>query len=89
MERWGYRIHKDKVMKIFKNEKLQLDGRDIELVLVQEAAQRHMTPQKLLQLVQKDENEKNNIRSKAFQAKMINWLFESLNKKEETKQKEK
>ncbi len=75
--------------KIFKNEKLQLDGRDIELVLVQEAAQRHMTPQKLLQLVQKDENEKNNIRSKAFQAKMINWLFESLNKKEETKQKEK
>lgn len=66
--------------KIFKEEKLQLEGRDIELVLVQEAAQRHMTPQKLLQLVQKDENEKNSIRSKAFQAKMINWLFETLSK---------
>ena len=66
--------------KIFKEEKLQLEGRDIEFVLVQEAAQRHMTPQKLLQLVQKNEEEKNNIRSKAFQAKMINWLFETLSK---------
>ncbi len=67
--------------KIFKEEKLQLEGHDIERVLVQEAAQRHMTPQKLLQLVQKDEAERNDIQGKAFQAKMINWLFETLNKK--------
>ena len=51
---------------------------DIELVLVQEAAQRHMTPQKFLQLVQKDERERNALQNKAFQAKMINWLFDTL-----------
>lgn len=73
--------------KIFKAEKLQLDGHDIERVLLQEAAQRHITPQKLLQLVQKDERERNDIQSKAFQAKMINWLFDTLNKKPETSEK--
>ncbi|MFQ6723413.1 MAG: trigger factor [Opitutales bacterium] len=64
--------------KIFSAEKLKVDARDIELVLVQEAAQRHITPQKLLQLVQKDERERNAIQNKAFQAKMINWLFDTL-----------
>ena len=67
--------------KIFKNEKLKLEAQDIERVLVQESAQRHITPQKLLQLVQKDEAERKDIQTKAFQAKMINWLFETLNKK--------
>ena len=64
--------------KIFSEENLKVDARDIELVLVQEAAQRHVTPQKLLQIVQKDERERNAIQNKAFQAKMINWLFDTL-----------
>lgn len=64
--------------KIFHAEKLKVDARDIELVLVQEAAQRHITPQKFLQLVQKDERERNDIQTKAFQAKTINWLFDTL-----------
>lgn len=68
--------------KIFKAEKLQLEAQDIERVLVQEAAQRHIAPQKLVQMVQKDEAERNAIQGKAFQAKMINWLFDTLNKKE-------
>lgn len=68
--------------KIFKAEKLQLEVQDIERVLVQEAAQRHITPQKLVQMVHKDEAERNAIQGKAFQAKMINWLFDTLNKKE-------
>lgn len=68
--------------KIFKAEKLQLEAQDIERVLVQEAAQRHIAPQKLVQMVQKDEVERNAIQGKAFQAKMINWLFDTLNKKE-------
>ena len=73
--------------KIFKEEKLKLEGQDIERVLIQEAAQRHMTPQKLLQLVQKDEAERNDIQGKAFQAKMINWLFDTLNKKSDVAKK--
>ena len=68
--------------KIFKIEKLQLETQDIERVLVQEAAQRHITPQKLVQMVRKDEAERNAIQGKAFQAKMINWLFDTLNKKD-------
>ncbi len=64
--------------KIFNEEKLKMEARDIELVLVQEAAQQHITPQKLLQIVQKDERERNAIQNKAFQAKMINWLFNTL-----------
>lgn len=73
--------------KIFKEEKLKLEGQDIEHVLIQEAAQRHMPPQKLLQLVQKDEAERNDIQGKAFQAKMINWLFDTLNKKSDVAKK--
>ena len=68
--------------KIFKEEKLQLEATDIERVLVQEAAQRHIAPQKLVQMIQKDEAERSAIQGKAFQAKMINWLFDTLNKKE-------
>ena len=68
--------------KIFKAEKLQVDAHDIERVLVQEAAQRHIAPQKLVQMIQKDEAERSAIQGKAFQAKMINWLFDTLNKKE-------
>lgn len=64
--------------KIFHEENLKIEARDIELVLVQEAAQQHITPQKLLQIVQKDERERNAIQNKAFQAKMINWLFNTL-----------
>ncbi|MGX8717373.1 MAG: hypothetical protein ACSW8C_05310, partial [bacterium] len=66
----------------FKEEKLQLEATDIERVLVQEAAQRHIAPQKLVQMIQKDEAERSAIQGKAFQAKMINWLFDTLNKKE-------
>lgn len=68
--------------KIFKTEKLQLEAQDIERVLVQEAAQRHIIPQKLVQMVQKDDAERSNLQGKAFQAKMINWLFDTLSKKE-------
>ena len=70
--------------KIFKDEKLKMDSRDIERVLIQEAAQRHITPEKMLQLVQKDEELRNDIQSKAFQAKMINWLYDTLRHKEES-----
>lgn len=68
--------------KIFKEEKLQVEATDIERILVQEAAQRHMAPQKLVQALQKDEAERSAIQGKAFQAKAINWLFDTLSKKE-------
>ena len=66
--------------KIARQENVQLESKDIERVLVQEAVQRHMAPQKLLQQAQKDEAVRKDLQSKAFQAKMINWLFDKLSK---------
>ena len=68
---------------IFDIEKVKLDAHDIERVLAQEAAQRHMAPQKLLQQVRKDEYVRNDIQGKVLQAKMINWLYKTLSQKEQ------
>ena len=66
--------------KIARQENVQFESNDNERVLVQEAVQRHMSPQKLLQQAQKDEAVRKDLQSKAFQAKMINWLFDKLSK---------
>lgn len=70
--------------KIFNQEHLKMEARDIELVLVQEAAMRHMKPEKLLQQVQRDELVRADIQRKAFQAKVINWLYFTLSKQKST-----
>ncbi|MDR0393139.1 MAG: trigger factor [Puniceicoccales bacterium] len=61
--------------KIAAQEKLQLEGKDIEPVLIQEAMQRRIPAQKMLQMVQKNSQLRQEIQQKATQAKLINWLF--------------
>ena len=66
--------------KIAKEENVKMENRDFEMVIYNEAMRRRITPQKLLQLIKGDAEERRDIHEKAFQAKMINWLFDLLNK---------
>ena len=67
--------------KIFEDEKLQLENHDFEPVILQEARNLRMSPKQLLQKIQQSEALREDIRMKAFQAKVINWIFLALYKK--------
>ena len=61
--------------KIFADEKLKLENRDFEPIILQESRSLRIPPKQLVQKIQQDEALREDIRMKAFQAKMINWLF--------------
>ena len=67
--------------KIYQKEQLKLENRDIEPVILQEAQARRIPPEKFVQKIRQDPALQNDIRTKAFQAKMINWLFQQLRPK--------
>ncbi|MDR0647015.1 MAG: trigger factor [Puniceicoccales bacterium] len=73
--------------KIAAQEKLQLEGKDIEPVLIQEAMQRQISAQKMLQMVQKNSPLRQEIQQKSMQAKLINWLFCYLENKQKNVEK--
>ncbi|MDR2769097.1 MAG: trigger factor [Puniceicoccales bacterium] len=75
--------------KMAAREKLQLEGKDIEPVLIQEAMQRQITAQKMLQMVQKDAQLRQEIQQKSMQAKLINWLFCYLENQQKNVEKKK
>ncbi|MDR1255125.1 MAG: trigger factor [Puniceicoccales bacterium] len=75
--------------KIAAQEKLKLEGKDIEPVLIQEAMQRQITAQKMLQMVQKNSQLRQEIQQKAMQAKLINWLFGYLENQQKNIEKKK
>lgn len=68
--------------KIYQKEQLKLENRDIEPVILQEAQTMRIPPEKLVQKIRQDAALQQDIRTKAFQAKMINWIFHQLRPKE-------
>ncbi len=61
--------------KIFEEEKLKLESHDFDPIILQESRSLRIPPKQLVQKIQQDEALREDIRMKAFQAKMINWLF--------------
>ena len=61
--------------KIFEEEKLKLESHDFDPIILQESRSLRIPPKQLVQKLQQDEALREDIRMKAFQAKMINWLF--------------
>ena len=61
--------------KIFEEEKLKLESQDFDPIILQESRNLRIPPKQLVQKIQQDEALREDIRMKAFQAKMINWLF--------------
>lgn len=64
--------------KIAEVEKIRLEGKDIEPILVQEAMHRQIPVEKVLQAIQKSEVERQGVQRKAMQAKIINFLYQQL-----------
>ena len=61
--------------KIFEDEKLRLENQDFEPVILQESQRLRIPPKQLIQKIQQNEALREDIRMKAFQAKMINRIF--------------
>ena len=70
--------------KIFEEEKLKLESHDFDPIILQESRSLRIPPKQLVQKIQQDEALREDIRMKAFQAKMINWLFVLLFRKAHT-----
>ena len=68
--------------KLSRDEHLVLEEQDLTPIVMQEARRLHISPQKLVQQANKDNRLRVDIQGKAFQAKLINWLFNKLSKEQ-------